>query len=562
MMDGLSRFDAPPPQSILGDRDGITFNPDLDRARLNEQAQAVWNAMADGAWHTPENLEATTGYNWASISARCRDFRKPAFGGHTVERERAGHGLFRYRLVPNPGKHKRYQDFLAAKAQRVGAAGVEPSPLPDHLFDFQQEVTGFAIRQGRAGMYLDTGLGKTRCELEWSAQVLRHLTGKARSLILTPLAVARQVEREGQALGYDCRVIRDQSEAKSGINICNYDRLDKIDADAFGAVALDESSILKSFGGKISAGLIGAFANHRFRLSATATPAPNDHMELGQQSSFLGIMPANEMLMRWFINDTKEASQQWRLKGHAARDFWDWMASWSRMAQGPEDLGFDGSRFKLPELNVIRHRTQGHIRPMDGGLFAGAVSATNMHEVKRQTSGSRADIIAALADTGEPFLVWCDTDYEADALKARIKDAVEVRGSMAIDKKEEALEAFSIGQARVIITKPGIAGHGLNWQHCSAMGFCGRTFSYELWYQAVRRCWRFGQTKPVTVHIAVAEGEDQIGAVIDRKSAGHAAMKAEMAEAMRRAVGRHPARKIAYDPSFKGNTPSWLTSIA
>lgn len=456
----------------------------------------------------------------------------------------------------------RYADFLSSKAPRARSSGAEPSPLPGHLFDFQKEVTAFAIRQGRAGIYLDTGLGKTRCELEWSWQALHHLTGKAQALVLTPLAVAKQMEREGQSLGYDCRVIRDQSEARTGINICNYDRLEKIDVDSFGAVALDESSILKSFGGKTASSLISSFAGHRFRLSATATPAPNDHMELGQQASFLGIMPANEMLMRWFINDTKEASQQWRLKGHAANDFWDWMASWSRMAQSPEDLGFDGSRFKLPELLIEKHRTHGDVKPMDGGLFAGAMNISNMHDIKRQTTAVRADVMAALADNAEPFIAWCDTDYEADALKARIKDAVEVRGSMPINKKEEALEAFSTGQARVIITKPGIAGYGLNWQHCSAMGFCGRTFSYELWYQAVRRCWRFGQTKPVKVHIAVAEGEDQIGAVIDRKTADHASMKAAMAQAMRRAVGRQAAEKIVYNPTFKGNAPSWLTSDA
>ena len=455
---------------------------------------------------------------------------------------------------------QRYSEFLARKAPRAQSSGFEPSPLPDHLFDFQQAVADFSVRQGRAGVYLDTGLGKTRIELEWASQCLSQAKG-GRALILTPLAVAKQMEREGQALGYDCRIVRDQSDVRAGISICNYDRLDKLDPDSFGAVALDESGILKSFNGATSSALIDVFSAHRFRLSATATPAPNDHMELGQQSAFLGIMPANEMLMRWFINDTKEASQQWRLKGHAQEDFWDWMASWSRMAQSPEDLGFDGSRYVLPPINIIRHKSHGSVKPTEG-LFVQDVSATNMHDVKRQTSSARADIIAEIASKSGPFIAWCDADYEADALKARLPDAVEVRGSMPIDRKEENLEAFSTGQAKQIITKPGIAGYGLNWQHCNTMGFAGRSFSYELWYQAVRRSWRFGQKNAVNVHLAVAEGEDQIGRVIDRKAADHATMKAAMAKAMRRAVNRAAANKITYNPIHDGEFPTWLTSAA
>lgn len=453
-----------------------------------------------------------------------------------------------------------YSEFLASKAPAIQPSGFEPASLPDHLFDFQQACVEFAIRQGRTGLYLDTGLGKTRCQLEWADQC--HKASNGMALLLTPLAVAKQIEREGQGLGYDCRVIRDQSEARAGINVCNYDRLDKIDPDAFGVVSLDESSILKSFGGKTSAALIETFAHHRFRMSATATPAPNDHMELGTQAEFLGLMTAQEMLMRWFINDTATASQQWRLKGHAEQDFWDWMAGWSRMAQSPEDLGFDGARYKLPPLNVTRHRTVGsNIKPMDGSLFACDVSATNMHDLKRQTSAARADAVGSLAaDSGDAWVIWCDTDYEADALKARLPDAVEVRGSMPIERKEENLEAFSLGQARTIITKPSVAGYGLNWQHCHNMAFAGRTFSYELWYQAVRRSWRFGQAHPVNVHIIVAEGEDQIGRVIDRKADDHAKMKAAMASAMKRAGSSTARVKVPYKPTHKGSVPAWLSA--
>lgn len=458
------------------------------------------------------------------------------------------------------GVHNRYADFLASKAPRAMASGVDPGSPVSHLFDFQQHCVDFAVRQGRAGLYLDTGLGKTRCELEWSWQCLLNSKGSSRSLILTPLAVAKQMEREGRELGYDCRVIRDQSDASTGINICNYDRLEKIDVDDFCSVALDESSILKSFGGKTAESIIGLFKHHRFRLSATATPAPNDHMELGQQSSFLGVMPTNEMLMRWFINDTKEASQQWRIKGHAHDGFWNWMASWSRMAQSPADLGFDGSRYILPSMEIIRHKADAIVKADDGDLFAMAVSATNMHDIKRQTAGARADIMAHVSDNDEPFIAWCDTDYEADELKKRMPDAVEVRGSMKIEQKEENLEAFSLGQVRRIITKPSVAGYGLNWQHCANMGFTGRSFSYESWYQAVRRSWRFGQKRTVRVHIAVADGEDQIGRVIDRKAADHDKMKAAMVNAMRKATHCDAAVKIPYNPTHKGTLPSWMIS--
>lgn len=455
-----------------------------------------------------------------------------------------------------------YQAFLASKRPRPIATGIEPGELHADLFDFQRHCVEFALRQGRCGLYVDTGLGKSRMQIAWADQAMRASNGYA--LILTPLAVARQIEREGQSLGYDIRVIREQSEARSGINICNYDRLDKIDCDAFGVVSLDEASILKNFGGVTTRALTEAFRDHRFKLAATATPAPNDHMELGTQAEFLSVMSSSEMLSRFFINDASTASQQWRLKRHAEGEFWSWMAAWSRMAQSPEDLGFDGARFVLPELRIIRHRAQyGEVKPMDGSLFALDTSATAIHDVKRQTIANRADKAAELvADQDEDWVIWCDTDYEADALLKRIPDAIEVRGSMSIERKEEALAAFADRQARVIITKPSVAGMGLNWQHCASMVFVGRSFSYEAWYQAVRRCWRFGQTREVEAHIIVAEGEDQIGRVIDRKAADHARMKRAMADAMRRAATNATQRLVEYVPRHKGRIPGWLKSAA
>jgi hypothetical protein len=453
-----------------------------------------------------------------------------------------------------------YAAFLASKAPAAQAVGLDRlPPLNPALFDFQLDVTAFALRQGRAGLFLDTGLGKTLCQLEFCSVAAEASNGRA--LILTPLAVARQIEREGEAFGYAgaVRVIRDQGESEDGINVCNYDRLDKLDPEAFGAVSLDEAGILKNFTGRTSRALIAAFRGHRFKLSATATPAPNDHMELGQQSEFLGIMPSNEMLMRWFISDQTQMGR-YRLKGHATESFWDWMASWSRMATSPEDLGFDGRRFVLPELVIHRHRAREHGLPATGGLFVEALSATTVFEEKRRTEGARADTAAAVvsAEPQEPWVIWCDTDSESAALAARLPDAVEVKGSHPIDLKEERIAAFVEGEASVLITKPSICAWGLNLQRCARMLFAGRTFSYEAYYQAVRRCWRFGQRRPVHVHLVVSEAEDAIGRVIDRKAEDHAKMKRAMALAMRRAREERARLKTPYEPKHLGRMPAWL----
>lgn len=456
-----------------------------------------------------------------------------------------------------------YLDFLRSKELRADARGMDRVPdLAAHLFPYQTACVEANLRVGGAGLFLDTGLGKTACELEWCRHAAEATNGRA--LILTPLAVARQIEREGQRWGYEIRVIREQSEAGDGINVCNYDRLAKLEPDAFGAVALDESSILKSFTGKTTRALIEAFAGHRFRLSATATPAPNDHMELGQHAEFCGVMQSVEMLSRFFINDTSQASQKWRLKRHGVAAFWDWVASWARAASMPSDLRDSDAGFVLPELRTVRHRTEtaGGVAA-DGALFADVVSATNMHDVKRQTAAARAELAASLIDPSESCVLWCDTDYEADAITRALRDfdrVAEVRGSHPIERKEETLAAFLDGEVRILVTKPSVTGFGLNWQHCARTIFVGRTFSYEAWYQAVRRLWRFGQTRPVECHVIVAEGEDSIGRVIDRKAGDHDAMKREMREAMRRAIGSSAAVRVPYDPRHDGRLPSWFAA--
>lgn len=455
-----------------------------------------------------------------------------------------------------------YTEFLESKAPMAVKRGlVELPALSSHLFDFQKHCVEFLLTTGSGGLFLDTGLGKTLVQLEY-AEHARH-TVNGRALILTPLAVAKQIEREGKRFGYPAKVIRDQSEAIDGINICNYDRLHLLQPAEFGVVTLDEASILKTFAGKTSQALINSFDGHRWRMPATATPAPNDHMELGQYADFCGIMQSNEMLSRFFINDTAQASQKWRLKRHGVDAFWDWIASWCRLAQMPSDLGGDDSGFALPPLHVERHRAAEGRPSISGGLFGDeVVSATNLHTIKRATANKRAGIAAALAmSNSEPWVIWCDTDYEADAILSCLGDepnVVEVRGSMPAERKETNLEKFADGTARVMVTKPSVAGFGLNWQHCARTTFVGRSFSYEAWYQAVRRFWRFGQKREVQVHLVVAEGEDSIARVIDRKADDHDEMKVAMRAAMRRNSGKSSATRVAYVPTHKGKLPEWI----
>jgi hypothetical protein len=486
---------------------------------------------------------------------RCRHCGETFLSRHAL----AGHMNHHTRRARRRRRMGDYAAFLAQKAVRAKPRGLlSPPPLATHLFPFQAHCVEFGLRMGASGLFLDTGLGKTECQLEWCSHALRATNGKA--LILTPLAVAAQTQRRAERWGYEAFVVREASDVRPGINICNYDRLDKLDPATFGAVALDEASILKGLG-RTASGLIDTFRDHRFKLVATATPAPNDSMEIGRYSEFLAVMSGSEMLSRFFINDTSTASQQWRLKGHAVVPFWDWLASWSRMAERPSDLGDSDDGFILPPFTVKRHRSRDVA--LDNALadLFGTVtmSATTMHDVKRQTSEARAETASALvaAEPGEPWIIWCDTDYEADALKRAIPSAIEVRGSQSADEKEERLLAFATGQAKHLIGKPAMIGLGMDWSHCARMAFVGRSYSYEAWYQAVRRCWRFGQKRELMIHLIVAEGESEIGRVIDRKAGDHARMKIAMRDAMARNAGAAAIVKEAYAPKHIMRLPAW-----
>jgi hypothetical protein len=460
-----------------------------------------------------------------------------------------------------------YLNLIASKAVTFTPRGLSKVPaLNSRLFPHQQHSTEFALRAGCSALFLDTGLGKSFCALEWGRIVVEH-TNKS-VLMLAPLAVGPQHQREAEKFGIEARYVREPDEIKgAGIWITNYERLDKFDAGSFAGVILDESSIIKGFNGRTSRALIQSFAATPFRLACTATPAPNDHMELGQHAEFLGVMRGMEMLSRWFINDTASASQDWRIKGHAVDAFWNWVASWSRCIAKPSDIGYSDDGFALPEM-VMRQ----HIVEADRSIATGEekdgqarifrmpeTSATSIHREKRMTIDARADVIASVLaqEPNEPWIVWCDTDAEADALTDRIPDAVEVRGSMSPEVKEERLTAFSMGKARVIVTKPSIAGFGLNWQHCARQAFVGLSFSYESFYQAIRRSYRFGQTRPVHVHVAMADTEKAIWDVVSRKAEDHETMKNAMRASMARAVNAAVAR-VAYQPKRNVNVPKWM----
>ena len=460
-----------------------------------------------------------------------------------------------------------YRALCAAKRAVTLNSGIARTPeLSSALFDHQRHGVEFALRAGRSALFYDTGLGKTRMMLEWGKHVVEYTNKPV--LMLAPLAVASQHLREAQAHGVDAVLSRfGQAPSSPKVAITNYERLERFDPSDYAGVILDESSILKSFTGATTRKLIESFKNTPFRLAGSATPAPNDHTELGQHSSFLGIMPSSEMLSRFFIADQANAGR-YRLKKAGIRPFWDWVASWARCVSTPSDLGFADDGFALPPLNIERHVVQSDRSIDRGGERNGQFrmfriperSATSIHREKRLTAQARAEMVASIVGgiaKDAPICIWVDTDYEAEAVRAAVPEAVEVSGKMSSDVKEERLDGFSTGAIRILLTKPSIAGYGLNWQHCNEAIFTGLSFSYESFYQAVRRFYRFGQKRPVNAHIVMADTEAEIVATVQRKSDDHDRMKREMAGAMRRAAIEHSTLQT-YEPQLEATLPAWL----
>ncbi|MEI3845235.1 MULTISPECIES: DEAD/DEAH box helicase [unclassified Microbacterium] len=406
-----------------------------------------------------------------------------------------------------------YGEFIARRRARVQAAGrdVARDDLHPSLKPFQSDLVQWAAKVGRPAVWADTGLGKTRMQVEWCRLM------SDTSLIVTPLAVAQQTVEEAAKIGVAARYVRDAAEVDGpGLYVTNYEMVERFPASMFGAVALDEASILKQSDGKTRTRLIHHFAEVPFRSTWTATPAPNDPEELTNQAEFLGHMTRTNMLAAYFVHD----QDGWRLKGHAIEPMLDWMSQWAIAIRRPSDLGYDDEGYDLPGLDVIPELVAVEIEPADGELFAVSIGGVSgRSRVRRETLAARVARTVALveAEPNEPWLLWCGLNDEADALAAGIPGAVNVHGSMTPDEKADRLLGFARGEFRVLITKIGIAGLGMNYQHCARIAFVGMNDSYEGYYQGIRRSYRYGQTRVVHAHIVLSHIEEQIADNVARK---------------------------------------------
>ncbi len=460
-----------------------------------------------------------------------------------------------------------YAEFLEHKRMIDPMTGMSSVPdLPGFLFPHQRDIIAWALRRGRAAIFAGTGLGKTAMELVWSDAVAQH-TGKP-VLIFAPLAVSQQHIREAQKFGLSARIVKAQDECAPGVNVTNYQKIDHFDLSAFGGIVLDESSILKSTDGHYRTRIIEECASIPFRLAATATPAPNDFMELGNHAEFLGVMSYTDMLATFFVHDGGD-TQKWRLKGHAEDEFWKWMASWAVMLRQPADLGYPNDGYDLPPLKQTQHHVAVDYAPsLDTGLLF-PMEASSLQEriaARRDTVEERVSLAASITPADRPFVWWCNLNAEADALTKAIPGAINLHGGLKDTDKERILNDFTEGNIRVLVTKASLAGFGMNWQHCADTGFVGLNDSFEQVFQAIRRFWRFGQTRSVNVHFIAAETEGAVVANIRRKEADAERMAAAMVKHMAdlsSAEVRGMVRTVAdYNPTKPVIIPEFLRRAA
>lgn len=440
-----------------------------------------------------------------------------------------------------------YEEFLNRKAQEGSMEGFSPVIMPDFLFDFQKSLVEWAVRKGKAAIFADCGLGKTPMQLVWAENVTRK-TGK-RVLIVTPLAVAHQTCKEGEKFGIEAKR---SSEGKNltPITVTNYERLHYFEPSDFSGIVCDESSILKHFGGSTQKHLTRFMSKMPYRLLCTATAAPNDYIELGTSSEALGFLGYSDMLSRFFnqldskkyrMNDVKasvkahrgdyfaklsyrvsQAIGQWQLKPHAELPFWRWICSWARACRMPADLGYPNDGFVLPDLIVRDHIVKAKTAPQGMLFVVPAFGLQEERDERRRTLEERVDMVVKLTTHDKPAVVWCHLNQEGDAL-SKAMDTIQIKGGDSDEKKEEAYRAFGEGKLRTIVIKPKIGAWGLNWQHCNHV-VTFASHSYEQYYQSVRRCWRFGQKKPVTVDIISTDGEVHVRDNMKRKSDAAAQM--------------------------------------
>jgi len=449
-----------------------------------------------------------------------------------------------------------YDELMVRRVTWHGGSGFDPIVIHDWLFEHQKKLVEYAIRKGRAAIFADTGLGKTAMELSWSENVVRHTNRPV--LLVTPLAVARQIEDEAERFGISAGVSRNGEPSQKDITITNFENIHKFNAGDFSGLCVDESSAIKNFDGKRREVIQSFCSGLKYRLLATATAAPNDFHELGTSSEALGYLGFRDMVTTFFRMETERDGLGWgrtkyRFRGHAEKPFWQWVVSWARAIRKPSDIGCNDDGYILPELTEIEHVVK-NSTPREGWLFS--VPANGLREEReerRVTLTERCELAAKLVEGNKPAVIWCHLNDEGDLLQKLVPDAVQVKGSMKDEQKESYLHGFAKGNHRVLITKPKIGCWGLNWQHCNnIVTFPGHSF--EQYYQAVRRCYRFGQKQPVTVNVVTTEGEAGVMANLKEKQRKTERMFAGLVECMNREI----AVAARHDFSKQEIVPKWL----
>lgn len=452
-----------------------------------------------------------------------------------------------------------YELFLQEKLISHIDVGFDVDHINDALFDFQKVLVKWAVKRGRAALFCDTGLGKTAMQVTWADIVSRH--NDMPVLILAPLAVAHQTVREAKKFGINAEYHRHQPENMKGVIVANYEMMEQFNFNDFAGIVLDESSILKSYTSKTRELIIELSKKVPYRLSCTATPSPNDFMELGNQAEFMGVMSREEMLAMFFVHDGGETAK-WRLKGHGEQKFWRWLATWAAVVRKPSDIGFDDSGYDLPPLVIHEHILDNDNEP-EGSLFhEAALGLTAQRKAKRNSMQSRINAVSELVNSSDDtWLIWCQLNDESAGLSKQTDNSVAVCGSDSIVFKEDSMSGFSDGSISRLISKTKICGFGMNWQHCNNMAFAGIDNSFESYYQAIRRCWRFGQTKQVNVHLFLSESERSILENLKRKEEQHNLMSARMVdhmqEFMKMEIFGAKQEKTEYK-SIKGELPKWM----
>lgn len=461
-----------------------------------------------------------------------------------------------------------YKDFIRTKETQVINCGFESdkSTYNKYLFDWQRDVVHWALLKGRACLFEDCGLGKTLQQLSFAEEVCKHTNGKV--LILAPLAVASQTKQEGLKFGIEVNICRTQNDVKNGINITNYEMIDHFEPSAFQGIVLDESSILKNSTGATKTALTEMFKDTPYKLCCTATPAPNDFMEIGNHAEFLGIMSQVEMLATYFVHDGKNTSK-WRLKGHAKTKFFEWIATWACCMTSPADLGYDEQGYNLPPLRIKEIQVESDSKEAADGqmmFFAEiAESLSERREARHESLEKRVNKAKEIAEKADgQALIWCDYNDESSLLADTVQDIVEVKGADSDEHKKTSMINFANGKIKRLVSKPKIAGWGMNWQNCNTVIFCGLSDSFESYYQAVRRCWRFGQEKPVDVYIITSEAEASVKQNIERKQEDAQKMTAELVKYTKDILSKEIKGTVRISETYIAVdtmiVPAWLRS--